>query len=263
MKLYLAGISYYYEKVKGWRAKYALESFEYFKGNNGKIAKRIRKDIPKFQRFLLDSGAFTYMEDRNKAKNINWIKYVDEYANFINKHSVDHFFELDIDSVLGYSKVKKLRKRLERKTSRRSIPVWHRTRGKNAFEEMCKKYNYVSIGGIVSGEFAQKDYQYFPWFIRKAHKNNAKIHGLGLSSRKVVKKYNFDSLDSTSWLYGNKTGKVFQFNGKEIEQHERLNQRIKTHLTVKNNFDEWIKYQKYLDNGSTQKPAKQTKTIEE
>lgn len=43
--------------------------------------------------FLLDSGAFTFM---NSGKKVHWKTYVDEYIEFINRHDVQQFFELDL-----------------------------------------------------------------------------------------------------------------------------------------------------------------------
>ena len=51
-----------------------LESFVYIKGEE--------KNISKYNMFLLDSGAFTYMN--KSGSNLNWDNYIVEYANFIN-----------------------------------------------------------------------------------------------------------------------------------------------------------------------------------
>ena len=111
------------EDIKGI---YALESFYY-------ADKRIEKYIPLMKDFLLDSGAFTFF---SSGKTVNWEEYVDKYADFINRNNVKHFFELDIDKLIGYENVLKLRKRLELETGKQCIPVWHKPRGK---EEFLKK----------------------------------------------------------------------------------------------------------------------------
>ncbi len=59
------------------------------------------------------------------------------------------FFELDIDRIVGLEKVEEFRRRIESKTGKQSIPVWHSNRGWQYFVNMCKEYNYVSIGGIA------------------------------------------------------------------------------------------------------------------
>ena len=58
---------------------------------------------------------------------------------FINTYKIDKFFELDIDSVVGYEEVLKLRKKLEHLTEKQCIPVWHTSRGKEDFLKTCGK----------------------------------------------------------------------------------------------------------------------------
>ena len=163
-----------------------------------------------FGSFLLDSGAFTFMSGSHKG-GINWDEYVEEYAAFINRWDVKLFFELDIDSVVGLPETERLREKLEALTGKKPIPVWHRNRGKEYFIKMCEDYPYVALGGIVTKEIDRKKYETaFPWFIKTAHEHKCKIHGLGYTTVANLKKYHFDSVDSTSWLYGNRGGVSLQ-----------------------------------------------------
>lgn len=204
------------------------------------------KMIPHFEKFLLDSGAFTFMTSQ-KNPSIDWDDYVERYADFINRNKVDLFFELDIDSIVGIKEVERLRAKLERLTGKQSIPVWHKSRGKEYFLRMCREYNYVSLGGIVSREFVPSEYKYFPWFINIAHEHGAKIHGLGFTNLKGLTKYHFDSVDSTSWTSGNRFGSVFYFDGRTMTKVDRKeNERmINTRELAIHNFNEWVKFQKY------------------
>ena len=243
MNLYLAGE---HEVKNGsvcktWEGVNILESYYYARDN-----KYVPMLIGTASRFLLDSGAFTFMQ---KSQKIDWYRYVEDYAGFINRYDVKHFFELDIDSIVGINKVEKLRDRLESLTGKKPIPVWHISRGKQYFIDMCKDYKYVAIGGIVTQEIPRRTYERaFPWFIKTAHENNAKIHGLGYTS-KNLRMYKFDSVDSTSWTTGNRSGKLFVFNsltGKmEIKSCEGA--RLKAREGALHNFNEWIKYARYME----------------
>lgn len=218
---------------------YILESFFY-------MNQHIEKLIPTFGDFLLDSGAFTFMQGRNSGQT--WDDYLKTYAEFINKHNIKNFFELDIDSVVGYKEVLRLREKLEKLTGRQCIPVWHKSRGKDEFLKMCDEYPYVAIGGIVSKEITSKEYKYFPWFIDEAHKRNAKIHGLGFTNLEGLKKYHFDSVDSSSWTTGNRFGAIYKFNGKTITKIDKPpNSKVKTRETAVNNFIEWVKFAQWAD----------------
>ena len=206
------------------------------------------KAIPLLKNFLLDSGAFTFMSNAKKG-NIDWKKYIDGYVDFINRNSVKHFFELDIDCIVGYENVLKIRQYIEEKTGKKCIPVWHKSRGKEEFLKMCDEYDYVAIGGIVSKEITQNEYPYFTWFINEAHKRGAKIHGLGFTNLKGLEKYKFDSVDSTSWTTGNRFGSVYFFNGKTVVKYDKKQgQRLADSKAVAvHNFNEWVKFQKYAE----------------
>lgn len=197
--------------------------------------------------FLLDSGAFTFMQGSHKGE-CNWDKYVEDYAAFINRHDIQLFFELDIDSVVGLPEVERLRMKLESLTRKKPIPVWHKSRGKDYFIKMCENYPYVALGGIVTKEIPRAIYEkMFPWFINEAHKRGAKIHGLGYTAVANLKKYHFDSVDSTAWLYGNRGGYIYKFNPRTglMEQYSKAGCRLKAKEGAVNNFFEWVKFSEY------------------
>lgn len=243
MNIYLAGSGW--EKVCWANRNFfkfnRLESFVYLSDYEKTI-------LSKYNNFLLDSGAFTYMNKR-KGQKINWEQYVIDYANLIKKHDVKHFFELDIDSIVGLKEVERLRKLLENITNRKCIPVWHKSRGLEYWKQMCKEYDYVAIGGIVTQEIKRTEYDVFIPLLKIAKENNCKVHGLGFTNLKGMEKYKFYSVDSTSWLSGNKFGAVYLFDGKTMQkQNKQLGQRVKTNEVAIHNFTEWVKFSKYAEN---------------
>lgn len=106
------------------------------------------KNVNLYNRYILDSGAFTFMMAAKAGKKIkvDIDHFTEAYIEFILKHNIKHFFEMDVDSVLGYEKVKQLRSRIEAKTGRQSIPVFHKNRGLADWTAMVKDYSYVAIG---------------------------------------------------------------------------------------------------------------------
>jgi len=216
-----------------------LESFVYIKGEE--------KNISKYKMFLLDSGAFTFMNKNNG--NVNWDDYIIKYANFINQFDVKYFFELDIDVIVGIKEVERLRAKLELLTNKKSIPVWHKSRGLEYWKQMCKDYEFVAIGGIVTQEIKRTEYDVFYDLLKIAKQNNTKVHGLGFTNLQGLEKYKFYSVDSTSWLSGNRFGAVYWFDGKTMKkQNKGIGQRVKTHMTALNNFNEWVKFGQYAEN---------------
>lgn len=246
MKVFLAGVAPWrdggeYDPIIEEHHPYILESFYY-------VDKTTERLIPYFGDFLLDSGAFTFMSNSHQGA-IDWDDYIRRYADFINRNKVDKFFELDIDAVTNYNHVKELRNKLESLTNKPCIPVWHKSRGLDEFYKMCEEYSYVAIGGIVSKEITREQYPIFSKLIKIAHANKCKIHGLGFSNLEGVKKYHFDSVDSTSWTSGNRFGYIYQFDGKTLQKVAvPAGKRLKNPRQIALiNYTEWIKYQKWAE----------------
>lgn len=227
------------QTIKKWKP-YILESFYYADTDTERL-------LPYYGDFLLDSGAFTFIQ--NSKSHVDWNEYVLRYANFIKRNNIDKFFELDIDSVVGYKKVLDYRKQLEDIVGKQSIPVWHKSRGPDEYMKHCEEYSYVGIGGYVIKELVPQDFKMFPSMIKYAHKRNAKVHCLGFTRLSDLPKYHFDSVDSTAWTTGNRFGYVYEFNGKTMVKHDapkgfRLADSRRVALQ---NYIEWIKFQKYAE----------------
>lgn len=246
MRIYLAGTSAQWKAYftpEDFRGAYLLESFFYCDAYTEKQV------IPNCGDFLLDSGAYTFMQGKSTVPDFD--EYAERYAAFINRNGVEKYFELDVDAVLGYGEVKRLREKLIRLTGKPCIPVWHHSRGKEEFIRHCQEFPYVAIGGLVGGksEYARKYWQYFPWFIRTAHENGAKIHALGFTSLIGLAKFHFDSVDSTAWTAGNRFGHVFLFDGRTLRQTDvPPGHRIRSaRECARHNYGEWVKFQRWAD----------------
>lgn len=232
MEVYLAGE----HPVNILESFYNVRSNKYFP----KVYTQVKRlDV------MLDSGAFTFLAQNKNS--IDWEKYIEEYAAFINKYDIRLFFELDIDPIIGLENVERLRAKLEVFTNKKSIPVWHKNRGKDYFVKMCEQYNYVAIGGLTIKEIKRDEYKYLPWFISTAHAHGCKIHGLGFTQLSLLKAYHFDSVDSTAWLYGNRAGYLYRFNPNKEGLMEKFNvpqgKRLKSQESALHNFKEWLKFQ--------------------
>lgn len=248
MKIFLAGLnarpSFFNEAGSEKIPRFCLESFYSFKKWEHHI-------IHEADEFILDSGAFTYMQ-KNNVSDVNWFAYAEEYANFVLENNIRNYVELDIDSIIGYEKVLELRKFLEDKTNRPCMPVWHLWRGKDDFKRMIEEYDYACIGGFVSNAgggilTSANKMKYIAHFISEAHSNNCRLHGLGCTRTSSLTKLKFDSVDSTSWLSGARYGQIHQFDGKRIKVYPKpKNTRIKNYMALDTfNLRQWQKYQDY------------------
>lgn len=242
MKLCLAGTSGVYETTKPILkdVPYLLESFYYFRDFQKPL-------IQSADLFLLDSGAFTFM---NTVKgNVNWNDYIDKYIAFIKANGIKHYFELDIDVIVGYEEVKRIRAKIERETGVKSIPVWHKSRGIDEFKRLVNDYDYIAIGGFAIKHIKREEYPIIRKMVQYAYDRGVKVHGLGFTPKEVTQ-YKFYSVDSTTWLSCRRFGSLFRYNSGQMQmitpkKHgtKRDKQKEIEIMTVK----EWIKYQKYLN----------------
>ena len=248
MKIYLAGFKTI-EKTynKPTDDIYLLSSF--WEHKNGKYGKYVTQE-----KHILDSGAFTAINDKTgKYKNFDWNDYCKKYIAFINHTKQKLFFELDIDCVVGLKKIEYLRKMIEDGTGLQPIPCWHSNRGADYFIKCCEDYPYVALGttnASADGKKIRSNPLVLNWFIEQAHKNNAKIHGLGFTSTPWLKKLKFDSVDSTTWNVGGKFGNVVLFdeNGFPTQRYKSdKNKKAKTIELNNFNFEQWVKFQKYAE----------------
>lgn len=116
---------------------------------------------------------------------------------------------------------------------------------------MCEKYSYVAFGGIASSASRDVRMKYeraFPYFINTAHRHGCKIHGLGYTSVKGIRKYHFDSVDSSSWLYG-RYGHIWIYKHGDIKmiQKPQCKRAISMRDTMRHNFEQWCIFQKYAE----------------
>ena len=241
MKLCLAGLnsirSGTYELLKD--IPFILESFYYIQDYQLPLIKTA-------ELFLLDSGAFTFMSNCKKA--VDWDDYLNRYIDFINKNDVKYFFELDIDDVVGYERVKELRRKLEAGTGRKCIPVWHKSRGIDEYKKHVAEYDYIAIGGLASIDIKPSEYPQLKALAQYAKKHNTKLHCLGFTPRDVHT-FGFYSTDSTTWNGISRFGSIFKFSDGKITRYHTKNKKVNKEKYIEgevHNIKEWMKYQEWL-----------------
>lgn len=181
---------------------YIDDNTEYFKWNLmsyyyiQKCDKTVQRIIDKSELILIDSGAHSFQ----KGAKVDWFEYTKQYAQWIKENDCEKiigYFEMDVDNVIGYDNVLKLRAILE-SVSDKIIPVWHKNRGIQDFVDMCKKYSgkIIAITGFRNEDI--KDEQYIK-FLKVAKKYNCKVHCLGMTRKEILDKVPFDYTDSASW----------------------------------------------------------------
>lgn len=242
MKVYLAGCGYSPWIDDNFTDFYRLESFSYVKPNSA-------ENYNRYKDFILDSGIFSFLNGR-ETKNVDWEKYVDQYATFVREKNIKNYVEVDIDRIIGIKDTENLRKLLEKKVGWRSIPVWHICRGYDKWLEIIKDYDYVCFGAFLTDGLPKNKFHLIKKFLCDAEKEHCKVHGLGFTSFEWLPKLKFYSVDSSSWNIGLRYGSVALFDRDRVRNITRptSSHKIKDlRALARNNFYEWIKFVKYAD----------------
>lgn len=243
MEIYLAGTSSLRERPDLLqKSMYTLESFLY-------VREWQMPYLLGAKGFILDSGAFSFMSQNKKT---DLFGYARKYAKFIKEFDIENYIELDVESVTGWDDYKRINDVIDGITKKRGIPVFHKTRGMEWWEQTTRQFGRVAYGGvaIAGGRNRKIDYDVMPEFIKIAHKNGAVVHGLGFTQTKKFDRIRFDSVDSTTWTVAGRLGAMCFFTGTRMVQFHSTEKGKKMRNPKELayfNFDQWIKYQRYAE----------------
>lgn len=158
---------------------------------------KIQMVIDKSEEIMIDSGAHSIQT----GSQTDIDKFTEEYAKWIEANdcnTIRGYFEMDVDTRLGYDKVLELREILKPVAGEKLIPVWHKNRGVEKFVEMCEEYSgsTVAISGFRDDDIRADQY---PLFLKKAWEHDCTLFCLGMTRTKIMDKVPFDFCDSSSW----------------------------------------------------------------
>lgn len=180
---------------------YNLISYYYGRNKQSRVDEIVRNS----ELVMIDSGAHSFQ----KGTKVKWNEYTEQYAAWIkanDRPNIVGYFEMDVDNVIGYDNVLKLRKVLER-DSDKIIPVWHKNRGIDDYKRMCHEYSgrVIAITGFKNEDI--QDHQYL-MFLKYAWAHDCRVHCLGMTRKPVLDKVPFDYVDSSSWTQGVLYGRI-------------------------------------------------------
>lgn len=211
MKVYLAGNSQY---TPIWvyiakEHKKALLSYHYVANENKTFWTRTIKAMVKANKkvnLFLDSGAFSA---KSQGVEIN----LQEYIAFIkaNQEYIQVYANLD---VIGDASATWKNQMIMEKAGLKPLPCFHYNEDEKWLKRYLDKgYDYIALGGMVGIPSAQLK----QWCDRiwKNYLCDAdgmpviKVHGFGLTSLKMMLRYPWMSVDSTSWVVTGRMGSIY------------------------------------------------------
>ena len=224
---------------------YVLVSYYYIQKDKHNLENFLKcLKVSKF--VLVDSGAHTFQQ----GKTVDWENYTKQYAEFIKKYDCPKilgYFEMYADVIIGYERVKKLRRILEKATDK-IIPVWHKGRGLEEYKKMCHetKGPIVSVTGFSGTEIRDDQYGIF---LKYAWKCGKKVHCLGMTRKKVLDKVPFDFVDSSSWRMQANFGGLKRWSPgkKKLVDAKDTKGKFSTQQLLFQNLIAYIKMSKYYN----------------
>ena len=232
-KIYLGGMASSKERTinRTFKIPYILDSIIDLPIQPSLLVKKYFDYIKKNDiKYMLDSGAFSYMNNPKKALKLT--ELLDKYCYYINEFDIKDFFELDLDVFMPLDEVENIRKKIYLETHKLPIIVYHENRGHDYWIKMCKENEFIAIGGIVTSKKGN-DPTYQKMLLElcdEAHSYGTKVHGLGFTPLNLLNSHTmfFDTVDSTSWN-ASKFGNHYTLNEKnELVKNNTLRDTFST-----------------------------------
>ncbi len=217
MIMYFSGFGpgHFYDKAKELDIKHYLYSFYNFQ------KKELKERYSSEYKIFIDSGGYSA---RVKGIKIDIMAYI----NFLNKNAdyIEVAANLDTNDIEETLKNQKLL--MDRVKGVTILPIYHvsdyiNPKYKGLLDEFIKKYEYIGVGGIAGVSLSEKQRTNFLNYVFSKTKGKIKVHGFGITSIRLVQKFPFYSVDSTSWQAGMRYGNAFspqgaQFSYKNMKQ---------------------------------------------
>lgn len=232
MKLYLAGIytanfdiggSLYLrltdnEKRQRESADNILESYHYI--HRDSYVRKIRKDG---RRVFLDSGAFSAFTQGVEVDLPAYCEYIKRNKDIIEDVDGDLLASV-LDGIGDPLKTWQNQKEMEARGVR-PLPCFHYGEDERYLEQYIKEYTYITLGGMVPISTPQL----YHWLDRIWDKYltdgsgnpRLKVHGFGLTTVDLMKRYPWYSVDSSSWVQIARTGGMMLPRGKVVSVSDR------------------------------------------
>jgi hypothetical protein len=211
--------------------RWILYSFYYmWEFNKFDFIERMQDKHPEITWFL-DSGAFTYSVQAKKKPLPSPQAYARLYFEFIQRqgHRWHRIAELDLDGIegLNISEGQVEDWTNEMLTSWPDLPImpcWHGWRGWQAWERYLKdpRIRHLAFGRASMNDRVRRK------MCLTARSVNKTVHGFGFTKLKTsLNLVPCDSVDSTSWVLGQKFGTLYVFQGDKLHvlDSEKKDQR--------------------------------------
>lgn len=153
-----------------------------------------------------DSGAFSAMSQGAPV-------YAHDYAEWL--HRWKHYFTVyaNLDVIRDPAGSQRNQERLERE-GLQPIPVFHTGSPFSELDKLAERYPYIALGGMV-GQSRPACLRWAATCMKRTEKQGTRFHGFGMTSRAVIERLPWYTVDSSSWIAGARYGNMSVYDGRE------------------------------------------------
>lgn len=212
--IYTAGFSYHstlwgrLTENEKYQRRYAgerniLESFHYI--GKQRSVDMIRRDGHKV---FLDSGAFSMWSLGAKVDIAAYCDYIKRNDDIIRKE--DGVLMASVMDAIGDAEGTLHNQNLMESMGVRPLPCFHFGEDPKYLEHYIANYSYLTLGGMVAQESWQLklwlDEIWDKYLTDGSGRPKVRVHGFGLTSPELMRRYPWFSVDSSSWVQQAKVG---------------------------------------------------------
>lgn len=181
------------------QVKYLLESYHYF--NKQKMVDATRAGG---ETIFLDSGAFSAYTQGVEIDLPTYCRFIQEHNDIIDVASV-------LDAVGDPLKTWQNQQAMEA-LGTKPLPCFHYGEDERYLDHYVANYEYITLGGMVPistpALLLWLDRLWEKHLTDSTGKPKVKVHGFGLTTIKLMKRYPWYSVDSSSWVQISSIGAV-------------------------------------------------------
>ena len=200
-----------------------------------------------FKDVFLDSGAYSAFTQKKPINIQDYIRFIKEHGKAIKVYS-----NLD---VIGDPQATYFNQKLMEKEGLKPLPCYHHGEDPAWLDRyLSEGHEYIALGGMVP---LSKTPQVLIRWLRKTFDripDHVRIHGFGISNPNIIKLFPFHSVDSTSWMMGQKYNALYFFKRGQLTNYpiDVLRKRFKKDFAAmhymdrnRHNIKQWKLYADY------------------
>lgn len=153
---------------------------------------------------FLDSGAYSAFTQNTTIDIQEYISFIKRYEKYIDVYA-------NLDSIGDPAQTLK-NQRIMEEAGLSPLPCFHYGSPISYLKRYLKKYNYIALGGMVPISTVELikwlDLLFSEYLCDEKGNPKCKVHGFGLTSLKLMLRYPWYSVDSTSWVVTGRLGSV-------------------------------------------------------